>query len=235
VVENRTFWFDPSVNKNADSPIKTTDIQPPAELVFTTHGDPGHFVNSVEVTQRTGAKFVGSRDLCDFITKNEQLPPERLIPLEFGRQEKIGDIEVMLFEAEHPTLSPELLEVMAKWGGAVKSRNGGFVVKMKSLCLCLLGDCIYSDVFLDVRNRYEIDIGMIPIQGKLHVDSSPEEAAENGARIVAALQPKALFPVVQYTKEQVRIAPLQRRLRELGVETNLIFDRPGTVKTLEGF
>ena len=78
-------WFDPSVNKNADSPIKVDDIKGPAKFVFTTHGDPGHFVNSVEITKKTGARFVGSKDLCDFILQNSQLPKEKLIPLELRR------------------------------------------------------------------------------------------------------------------------------------------------------
>jgi L-ascorbate metabolism protein UlaG (beta-lactamase superfamily) len=229
------YWFDPSVNKNADSPIRTADICEPAKFVFTTHGDPGHFVNSVEVTERTGAKFVGSLDLCDFILQRQQLPPERLIPLEFGQPTRIDGLEVYLFEADHPTLTPELLTVMAKWGGAVQSRNGGLVVQAKEFCLCILGDCVYSDVFQEVGRRYRVDVGMIPIQGKMHVDSTPEEAAENGARIAAALRPKVLFPVIQYTKERVRLPPLERRLAELGVSTRLLFDRPGVVHTLEEF
>lgn len=235
VTGEEVLWFDPSVNKNADSPIKVTDINETAKFVFTTHGDPGHFVNSVEVTQRTGARFVGSRDLCDFILRRGELPRERLIPLEFGESKKIDGLEVYLFEAEHPVLTPELIGVMAKWGGSAKTRNGGLVVRGKKFSLCILGDCIYSDVFREVGRSFSIDIGMIPIQGKMHVDSTPEEAAENGALIVRELKPKVLFPVVQYTKEQVRIGPLKRKLIELGVQTKMIFDRPGAVHTLEEF
>lgn len=235
VTGEEVLWFDPSVNKNADSPIKVTDINETATFVFTTHGDPGHFVNSVEVTQRTGARFVGSRDLSEFILQRGQLPKERLIPLEFGQSKEIDGLEVYLFEAEHPVLTPALMEVMARWGGSVESRNGGLVVQSKTFSLCILGDCIYSDVFREVGRRFRIDIGMIPIQGKMHVDSTPEEAAENGALIVRALKPKVLFPVIQYTKERVRIGPLQRRLIELGAQTRMIFDRPGVVHTLEEY
>ena len=233
--DEEVFWFDPSVNKNTGSPIKTADIREPAKFVFTTHGDPGHFVNSVEVTERTGATFVGSRDLCDAILERGQLTSERLIPLEFGQPTQVDGLEVYLFEAEHPTLTPELLDIMARWGGAVRSRNGGLVLRGKTFCLCLLGDCIYSEVFQDVGNRYAIDIGMIPIQGKMHVDSPPEEAAENGARIVAALKPKIVFPVIQYMREQVRMAPFQRKLAELGLTTKVMFDRPGVLHRLSPF
>ncbi|HSB67883.1 MAG TPA: MBL fold metallo-hydrolase [Candidatus Methylomirabilis sp.] len=227
------FWFDPSVNKNADSPIKTSDIVERAKFVFTTHGDPGHFVNSVEVTRRTGARFVGSRELCDFILSRGELPKEQVVPVEFEEPTKIDGLEVYLFEAEHPVLTPDLQQVMAKWGGSVPSRNGGFVVRGERFSLCILGDCIYSDVFREVGKRFRIDIGMIPIQGRMHVDSTPEEAAENGARILQALRPKVVFPVIQYTKERVRLEPLQRRLAELGVQTRMLFDRPGLVHTLQ--
>jgi len=228
-------WFDPSVNKNADSPIKIADINETARFVFTTHGDPGHFVNSVEVTRRTGARFVGSQDLCDFILQRGQLPRGMVIPLEFGETTLVNGFEVYLFEAEHPVLTPGLQEIMRQWGGSAGGRNGGLVVRGKKFCLCILGDCIHSEVFREVGGRFTIDIGMIPIQGKMHVDSTPEEAAENGALIVHDLKLKVLFPVIQYGKEQVRIAPLRRRLNEMGLKTRLVFDRPGVLHTLEEF
>jgi L-ascorbate metabolism protein UlaG (beta-lactamase superfamily) len=224
-------WFDPSVNKNADSPIRVDDIRESAQFVFTTHGDPGHFVNSVEITKKTGARFVGSRDLCDFILQKGLLPEERCIALEFGKTKRIDDLEVYLFEAEHPELTPELREVIRKWGG-VETRNGGLVIIGRGFSLCLLGDCIHSKVFQEVGRRFAIDIGMIPIQGRKHVDSSPEEAAENGAAIVRDLNLKVLFPVIQYTKEQVRVGPLKAKLQAMNLKTRVIFDRPGTVHTL---
>ena len=227
-------WFDPSVNKNADSPIKVDDIKGPAKFVFTTHGDPGHFVNSVEITKKTGARFVGSKDLCDFILQNSQLPKEKLIPLNFGETKAIDGFKVHLFEAAHPEITPELREIIRKWGG-VETRNGGLVVQGKKFSICILGDCIYSEVFKDIGQKFRVDIGMIPIQGKKHVDSTPEEAAENGALIVRDLKLKVLFPVIQYTKEQVRLDPLKRKLKEMNVETRLIFDQPGTVHTLSEY
>jgi len=235
VTNGEVFWFDPSVNKNTASPIKTTDIREPAKLVFTTHGDPGHFINSVEVTQRTGGRFVGSEDLCNFILQRNQLPFSQLVPLRFNEPTHVDGVEVYLFEAEHPILTPELQGIMAKWGGAVPSRNGGLVVRWETFSLCLLGDCVYSSVFEEVRRRYAIDIGMIPIQGKLHVDSAPDDAAESGARIVGALKPKVLFPVIQYERETIRIVLLRDKLIELGLETRLLFDRPGVVHHLEEF
>jgi L-ascorbate metabolism protein UlaG (beta-lactamase superfamily) len=231
---DEVLWFDPSVNKNADSPIKVDDINEPATFVFTTHGDPGHFVNSVEITQKTGARFVGSEDLCDFILRNKKLPKERLIPLAFGETKAIDGFKVYLFEAAHPELTPELKEIIAKWGG-VGTRNGGLVVQGKKFSICILGDCIYSEVFKEIGQKFRVDIGMIPIQGRKHVDSTPEEAAENGALIVRDLKLKVLFPVIQYTKEQVRLDPLKRKLKDMKVETRLIFDRPGTVHTLSEY
>ncbi len=234
VTAKETFWFDPSVNKNADSPIRVEDIREPANLVFTTPGDPGHFANSVEVAQKTGAQFVGNQELCDFILQKGQLSKDRVIPLQFGETRKIGDLDVYLFEAEHPELSTPVSEMIAQWG-VVHTRNGGLVVRKKEFTLCILGDCIHTDVFREVGQKFPIDIGMIPIQGKKHAASAPEDAAENGARIVRDLKVKFLFPVIQYSKEKVRIDPLRRRLKEIGLDTRLIFDRPGTVHTLTEF
>ena len=227
-------WFDPSVNKNADSPIRVEDINEAAAFVFTTHGDPGHFVNSVEVTQKTGARFVGCSDLCDHILKNAHLPAERLISLNICETRQINGLKVYLFEALHPDLPPGLQEIVRKWG-CVESKNTGIVVETHLFTLCILGDCIYSNVFEDIGRRFQIDIGMIPIQGKSHTDSTPEEAAENGARITRALNVKTLFPVVQYTSEQKRIPPLKQKMDTMGLKTKIVFDKPGKMHTLRTF
>jgi len=235
VTDEHVIWFDPSVNKNPGSPIRTEDIREKADFVFTTHGDPGHFINSVEITQRTGARFVGSEDLCNFILDKKQLSPDRVIPLKFDETRHIDALEVYLFEAIHPELTPRLMEHVQQWGGFVKTRNGGFVVRGKGYCLCLLGDCIHSEVFERVASKFEIDIAMIPVQGKMHQDSTHEEAAEHGARIIRDLKPKVFFPAIQYTFEMGRIDPLKKRLKEMGVSTHIIMEKPGTVHRLETF
>lgn len=228
---DKVLWFDPSVNKNADSPIKVDDINEPATFVFTTHGDPGHFLNSVEITQKTGARFVSSKELCDFVLRNKQLPKERLIPLAFGETKAIDGFKVHLFEAGHPEYTPEGKEILAKWG-VVETRNGGLVVQGKKFSICILGDCFYTEVFKEIGQKFRVDIGMIPIQGRRHGYSTPEDAAENGALIVRDLKLKVLFPVILYAKEQVRLDPLRRKLKDMNLETRLIFDPPGTVHTL---
>ena len=230
--ESGILWFDPSVNKNPDSPIRVEDVKESAKFVFTTHGDGGHFANSVEMTLKTGAKFVGSEDLCDSVLKGGKLAEDKIISLKFGEAKTIDGIEVYLFEAEHPELvsSPEKEEMRRKWG-RLQTRNGGFVVKGKNFSLCLVGDCVYSNVFREIGRRFKIDIGMIPIQA--FKKSSPiEEAVESGAQIVRDLKVKVLFPVIQYTTEKDCLEALKRRLKEMGVTTRLLFDRPGIVHTL---
>ena len=134
----------------------------------------------------------------------------------------------------HPDLPPALQEIVRKWG-FVESKNTGMVVETGRFTLCILGDCIYSDVFEDIGRRFRIDIGMIPIQGKSHTDSTPEEAAENGARIARALKVKNLFPVIQYASEQKRIPPLKQKLDTMGLKTKIVFDRPGKMHTFQTF
>ena len=228
--KGQTIWFDPAVNKNPDSPVKVDDICDPAKFVFTTHGDPGHFVNSIEITKKTGAHFVGPADLCEVILQKQLLSQAQLIPLDFGETKMIDDLEVYLFEAIHPELTDERREVVRKWGGAIETRNSGFVVRSEDFTLCLLGDSVYSDVFKDIGQKFSIDFGMIPIQGKSK-GSPIEEAVESGAAIVRDLNVKFLFPVIQYTREFSYIDPLKRKLKEMGSETQLIFDKPGVVYT----
>jgi len=227
----RVLWLDPSINKNPDSPIRTSDIDRPADFVFTTHGDPGHFINSVEIAQKTGAAFVAAEDLCQHVATQGQMPKERIIPLRFNELHRMEDMEVHVFEAEHPEQSEETLKIIAKWGG-VKTRNAGFVIRMGRLTLCHLGDVVYSTVFQEIGRAYAVDVGMIPIQGRTHGDPCLEEAVESGARIVEDLKPKFLLPVIQYTRQKDRIAPLQRRLEASGVGTRIVFDKPGTLHEL---
>jgi L-ascorbate metabolism protein UlaG (beta-lactamase superfamily) len=227
-----TFWFDPSVNKNADSPIKVDDIEGSASFVFTTHGDPGHFINSVAVTLKTGARFVGSQDLCDYVLKQKLLPNAKMIPLTLGETKAIDGLEVHLFEAEHPVITAKM-EAMIRKLGRVETSNCGFIVKGKNFTICMLGDCIYSDVFHNLGQKFNIDVGMIPIQGKRHEESTPEEAAENGALIVRDLGIRVLLPAIIYAREQNRLPTLQRKLKEMNTATRVIFARPGTVHTIE--
>lgn len=230
----RILWFDPSINKNADSPIKVDDVNDTASFIFTTHGDAGHFTNSVQMTQKTGAIFVGSQNLCDYILSEGQLPKDRVISLQFGETRIIDDLEVYLFEAEHPELasSPKHDEMRRKWG-RLETRNGGFVVRGKNFSLCLLGDCVYSDIFQDVGRSFQIDIGMIPIQSRKKT-APPEEAVESGALIARDLKIKTLFPVIQYTTERGLIDPLKKKLKEMGLTIRLVFDRPGIEHTVGG-
>jgi L-ascorbate metabolism protein UlaG (beta-lactamase superfamily) len=100
---------------------------------------------------------------------------------------------------------------------------------------CLLGDCIHSEKFEEIGRKWDIDVGMIPVQGKRHVDSTPEEAAESGARIARDLRLKMLFPVIQYPGELTRIEPLKRRISEMGAPTQVIMDKPGTVHRMTTF
>lgn len=224
-------WFDPSLDKNLASPIKVRDINEPAKFVFTTHGHPGHFVNSVEITKRTGAIFIGSEELCSYILNKKLLPKEKVVSLNFGELKRIEDLEVYLFEPKHPELTPELIETLNQWG-EVKTRNGGFIIQGRDFSLCHMGDCIYTDILQKLGEDFKIEIGMIPIQGKRHVDSLPEEAAENGVKIIKALKVKIVFPVIQYTKERNRVELLKHKFTEMKVSARIIFDRPGIVHTL---
>jgi len=133
----------------------------------------------------------------------------------------------------HPEIevSPEREKLRKKWG-RLETRNGGFVVSGKNFSLCLIGDCIHSDIFLDVGRKFQIDFGMIPIQTRTKKDH-PDEAAENGARIARDLKVKTVFPVIQYTKHHHLIEPLKKKLTEMGLNVDVISDRPGTVHTMK--
>lgn len=222
---DKVLWFDPSINKNPDSPIKTIDLKEKADFVLTTHGDPGHFVNSVEVAQRTGALFLAPEELCQYVLDQKQMEKERLIPLSFGENRIADALEVFVFEAEHPEQSEETMKIMAQWGRLI-TKNAGFVVRIGNINICHLGDVVYSDVFKEIGHQFSIDIGMIPIQGK-RKGGPLDEAVESGAKIIGDLKPSFTFPVIQYTKQMNRVELLKKRLAELKLRARIIFDRPG--------
>lgn len=222
----KTLWFDPSINKNPDSPIKTTDLNEQADYVLTTHGDPGHFVNSVEVTQKTDSIFLSIDEVCDDVSKQKQLPDERVVCLNFGDNRISDDMDVFVFEAEHPEMTEEIMQMMAKWGRLI-TKNAGFVVRVHNLTLCHLGDAVYSDIFKEIGNQFKIDIGMIPIQGPSKGDP-PEKAVESGVKILQALKPGIVFPVVQYSKQKNRVELLIKKMNAMYSQTKIIFDKPGT-------
>jgi L-ascorbate metabolism protein UlaG (beta-lactamase superfamily) len=225
VCNKRILWFDPSINKNPDSPIKTSDLKEKADFVFTTHGDSGHFVNSVEMAIKTDSFFGAPEELCQYVLDQKQLGRERLIPLCFGENRIADDLNVFVFEAEHPELSQEILREMAKWG-YLTTKNAGFIVRIGNINICHLGDAFYSDVFKQINRQFTIDIAMIPIQGK-KTGASLDEAVESAARIIGDLNPAIILPVIQYTKHMNRVEPLKKRLVELQIQSQVIFDKPG--------
>lgn len=229
----QTLWFDPSINKNPDSPIKTIDLNEQADYVLTTHGDPGHFVNSVEVTKKTGSLFLSIEEVCDDVLKQKQLPDEQVVCLNFGENQISNDMDVFVFEAEHPGMTEEIMRTMAQWGRLI-TKNAGFVVRIHNLTLCHLGDAVYSDIFKEIGNQFKIDIGMIPIQGPSKGDSA-ETSAESGVKILKALKPTIVFPVLQYSKQKDRVHYLIEKMDELQISTKIIFDKPGLEHTLSEY
>jgi len=223
---NKTLWFDPAINKNPGSPIKTTDLKERADYVLTTHGDPGHFVNSVEVTQKTDALFLSIGEVCDDVLNQKQLPDERVVYLNFGENKINDDIDVFVFEPEHPEMTEEIMKMMKQWGRLI-TKNGGFVVRIKNLTLCHMGDAVYSDIFTEVGRRFKIDIGLIPIMG-VSKGSPPKEAAASGVKILQALKPAIVFPVVQHSTQKERVEALIEAMEPLSLKIKIIFDKPGT-------
>ncbi len=234
VYDKKIFWFDPSINKNPDSPIKTSDLKERAEFVFTTHGDPGHFVNSVEVAKRTGALFLAPEEVCEYVLDQKQLEKERVISLSFGENRITDQLKVFVFEAIHPEQSEESLKGMAQWGGGLLTRNAGFIVKFGHFTLCHIGDAVFSEVFQRIGPQFSIHVGMIPIQGRKKY-TEPEEAVQSSARIIANLKPSYLFPVIQFTKEKNLVEPLKHRLAELQIQTRMLFDKPGIEHLIPGY
>ena len=223
---NRTLWFDPAINKNTGSPVKTKDLKEKADYVLTTHGDPGHYVNSVEVTQKTDAQFLSIEEVCDDVLKKKKVPEDRVVRLKFG-ENRIGDeMDVFVFEPEHPEMTEEIIKMMAEWGQLV-TRNAGFVVRIQNLTLCHIGDAVYSDIFKEIGRRFKIDIGLIPIMGASK-GSSPEKSAESGVKILQALKPAIVFPIVHYSKQKNRVDALIEKMKSLSLKTKIIFDNPGT-------
>ena len=68
---------------------------------------------------------------------------------------------------------------------------------------------------------------MIPIQGPSKGDP-PEKAVESGVKILQALKPGIVFPVVQYSKQKNRVELLIKKMNAMYSQTKIIFDKPGT-------
>jgi len=75
---------------------------------------------------------------------------------------------------------------------------------------------------------------MIPIQGPSKGDPA-ETAAESGVKILKALKPKIVFPVLQYSKQKDRVYHLKQKMNELQLFPKIIFEKPGTEHTLSEY
>jgi len=158
--------------------------------------------------------------------KKKKLPEDRVVRLKLG-ENRIGDeMDVFVFEPEHPEMTEEIIKMMAEWGQLV-TRNAGFVVRIQNLTLCHMGDAVYSDIFKEVGRRFKIDVGLIPIMG-VSKGSPPKESAASGVKILQALKPSIVFPIVHHAKQKDRVDALIEQMKPLSLKTKIIFDKPGT-------
>jgi L-ascorbate metabolism protein UlaG (beta-lactamase superfamily) len=216
-------FVDPWLDENPGCTLKTSQVEQ-ADLIFVTHGHPGHWGrgDSVKIASTTGALYVAPRELCDYFVAKKMLPESQVFRVEPGKSYKVKGLPFEVLSAPHPPvreMPPWLAEVPAE-------PNCGFIWKLGAKVVLHFGDAEYGSFFEEVGKRHQIDLAMLPLWG-IGMGIPMETGVKNCADIVAALKPLKVFPTNRYDEDNPAVKALVNTLLELRLKTEVIPQKIG--------
>lgn len=174
--------IDPFLNGNPKFSGTFDDTIAGTTHVLVTHGHNDHVGDALGILGKTGATFVSTPELCDYV--QEKFPDAKLSPLNFGGTARFADLSVSMVRAHH---SSSFFEAPGRivYGG----NPSGLVVRLGGHSVYHMGDtCAFSDMAL-IAELHKPDIVIAPIG-----DTYTMGAAEAALCIDRFLKPKLAIP-----------------------------------------
>jgi len=171
-VDNKVLLFDPWIDGNPKSPLKSSDEIKRADFVFVSHDHADHGLpEAVKFSKKLGATFVGMFDLVEKVKKQGV---EKAADGNIGGLFDVDGLKVALTEATH---------------SCDVSSPCGFIVKTSKLTFYHAGDTGLMEEMKQIGELYKPDIAFLPIGSRYTM--GPKEAAE----AVKLLRPKLVIPM----------------------------------------
>lgn len=184
---------------NPNAVFSVEELNP--DLILLTHGHGDHFGQTLELLERTDAKVVTSRTLCDFLGK--RFDKERLLRVEPGQKIEISGIQVEALKAKHrfglEGFAGNLLGFLAYERFTPCGTNMGYVLSAEAKTIYHSGDtCLLAAVHKPQLAFISMD-GLRTMNGKEAIKIIKKMQAETvvpihykwsplGARIIAKVR-----------------------------------------------
>ena len=219
-------YFDPWLDDNPTTKMKRSDIKQ-ADIVVATHGHMDHIGDSYDICRRTGAKFVGSYELCQVAETHGLKIPGRAKSLNPGGSVKIKDVNLTMTQAHHSlSISSHVINAPQPDGIVFHpdSTVGGFVLAFANgITVYDSSDtCLFSDMQL-IGQMHGPQIAILPVGGQYTMD------VRSAARAASFIRPDIVIPCHYgpIMSQPADIDQLSREVRFLSPNTKVVEMKPG--------
>ena len=186
-------------------PVIPKELWPSITHVVVTHGDPDHYWHADRVAAAADAPIVCGSELVDVRNNQSYIasprsrtfkystPVKRAIPMKHGESVTVDGVRFEAYPSVHGDLKLRLLggllrkTVRREPNSLFAKGETAFVFELGGLRIANLGDTIKLDSWEGIN----ADILMVPIGGKLAINTMDEESA---ADLVAELNPQFVIP-----------------------------------------
>ena len=170
---------------NPNAFLSVDEVNP--DVILLTHGHGDHFGQTFELLERTKAKLVASRRVCDFVRKWIGGREQILLRIEPGERVNIDDTTVLALKAKHKYglegLGGDILGMLAYERYTPCGTNMGFLISAEGRKIYHSGD---THIVKSVDN---LDVAFLSMDGlrTLNEKESIEAIGEIGAGIVVPI------------------------------------------------
>ena len=214
-------YFDPWLDDNPTATMKLADVKK-ADIVIATHGHVDHIGDSYEICKRTGAKFVGSYELCLVAETHGLKLGSRALALNPGGSTKVKGVQLTMTQAHHSmSMSSHVIKGQQPEGQVFHADGavGGFTIDFgNGITLYDSSDtCLFSDMQL-IGQMYGPQVAILPVGGMFTM------GVREAARAASFIRPDIVIPCHYgpIVGQPADIDELSREVRFLSPNTKVV-------------